>query len=81
MLPKRITGKGKKSTTTIAATLTGGPPAERCGHGKVHPARELEERVEGWVLSLVRDPEILREKVAAQAEAERQRLSRASHDV
>ena len=56
-------------------------PAERCGHGKVHPAKKLEERVEGWVLSLVRDPEVLREEVAAQAEAERQRLSRASHDV
>jgi hypothetical protein len=29
----------------------------------------------------VRDPEVLREKVAAQAEVERQRLSRASHEI
>jgi hypothetical protein len=80
MLPKRTIGKGKIYHYYCCHSYWR-TPAERCGYGKVHPAKKLEERVEGWVLSLVRDPEILREKVAAQAETERQRLSRASHDV
>jgi hypothetical protein len=80
MLPKRTKGKGKTYHYYHCGSYWR-TPAEHCGHGKVHPAEELEKRVQGWVLSLVRDPEVLREKVAAQAEIERQRLSRANHDI
>jgi hypothetical protein len=80
ILPKRSTSQGK-TWHYYCCTSYWKPLDERCDHAKPHPAKKLEERVESWVLSLVRDPEVLREKVVAQAEAERQRLSRASHDV
>ena len=46
-----------------------------CGHGaKYHPAPAVEGRVRGFVLGLLRDPEVLRGRVEAQVEEERRAL-------
>ncbi len=52
----------------------GRPP---CEHAKCHRATETEERVAGFVLGLMRDPETLRGEAERRAEGERRRLGRA----
>jgi hypothetical protein len=46
----------------------------RCEHRRYHRLRETEERVERFVLGLIENPEVLREKVEAQADRERRAL-------
>ena len=46
----------------------------RCEHVRFHRLLETEERVERFVLSLIEDPEVLREKIEEQAERERRAL-------
>ena len=46
----------------------------RCEHVRFHRLKEIEERVEQFVLGLIEDPEVLREKVEEQAERERRAL-------
>src|ERR671910_1954931 len=45
-----------------------------CEHVRFHRLKETEERVEQFVLGLIEDPEVLREKVEEQAERERRAL-------
>src|SRR5918995_898730 len=46
----------------------------RCEHVRFHRLGETEERVERFVLGLIENPEVLREKVEEQAERERRAL-------
>src|SRR3712207_9086561 len=46
----------------------------RCEHVRFHRLGETEERVERFVLGLIQEPEVLREKVEEQAERERRAL-------
>lgn len=52
-----------------------------CEHAKHHNAPRIEERVRRFVLDLIRNPEVLRERVAADAERERQRLRYAEREI
>ncbi len=45
-----------------------------CPHAKYHPAVDTEERVSGFVLRLIEDPDVLREQVEAQAAREKDGL-------
>jgi len=53
----------------------------RCQHVRFHRLGETEERVERFVLGLLRDPETLREKVEEQAERERRVLQNTDREA
>jgi site-specific DNA recombinase len=51
--------------------------AGSCEHARYHNAPEVEGRVRGLVLSLLRNPEVMRQRVLEDVERERERLGRA----
>lgn len=55
--------------------------AGSCEHAKLHPAEATEERVAAFILALIRDPAILREKVEGEAESESRRLGNADREA
>jgi hypothetical protein len=46
-----------------------------CENSKYHPAEELEGRIRSFALDLIRNPDVLRDKVLKRLEAERRALS------
>ena len=55
--------------------------ASSCEHARCHRAGETEERVAGFVLGLISNPEVLRGEAERQAEGERRRLLRAGGEA
>lgn len=79
MLPKRVGGASKLYHYMVCGSYWR-PSGEHCEYAKSHPAGATEERVSNFVLSLVRDPEVLREQVERQAREERSRLQNADQE-
>lgn len=80
MLPKRV-GGGNKLYHYYSCGSYWRPSGEHCKFAKSHPAHAVEERVAGFVLALIRDPEVLRHRVEEQALEERRRLGGAARDA
>ncbi len=80
LLPKRTSGRsGVYHYLVCTSYWSSSMPV--CEHAKSHPAFKTEDRVSEFVLGLIRNPEVLREKVEQQAETERRRLGSADREA
>lgn len=80
LLPKRTPSHGR-TYHYYACSSYWVNGKNHCPHAKSHKAEKTEKRVSDFILNLVRDPNVLREQVEAQAAKERKRLQSADNEL